>query len=81
MTYAAIKAKAGEIGDAAYGLVRRGARGERGCFYACERDNQVGTPWPAAVPLDVVELVERYGLSFVCMWPETAKQEAADAPR
>lgn len=73
MTHAAIKAKAAEIGNAAYGLVRRGARGEPGCFYACERDNKVGTPWAAAVPLDVVQLVERYGMSFACMWPDQVK--------
>ncbi|NVM87616.1 hypothetical protein FHT32_001255 [Variovorax sp. SG517] len=70
--YAAIQAKAAEIGGLAYELVRRGARGELGCFYACEKDIKVGTYWHVALTTDVALLVERYGMSFVCMWGESA---------
>lgn len=77
-TYAAIRAKAVEIGDGAYRLVRRGARGELGCFYACENDIKVGTYWHVALTTDVAEMVERFGMSFVCMWGEAAKQREVD---
>ena len=80
-TYAAIKAKAAEIGDGAYRLVRRGARGELKCFYACENDIKVGTYWHLELSTDVAKLVERYGMTFVCMWGDPAKQEAPDAAR
>lgn len=70
--YAAIKAKSLEIGNEAFALVRRSIRGEAGCFYACEGDAKVGTYWPATLPGDVEQLVERFGLTFVCLWPESA---------
>lgn len=73
LTYEAIKAKAAEIGDEAYALVRRGARGEAGCFYAYEAGRTVGTPFDAPVPLGVARLVARYGMKFSCMWPAVAK--------
>ncbi|WP_298702640.1 hypothetical protein [uncultured Variovorax sp.] len=79
--YAAIQAKAAEIGGRAYELVRRGARGETGCFYACEKDIKVGTYWHVALTTDVALLVERYGMSFVCMWGDPTKQEAPDGAR
>ncbi|MDP9891245.1 hypothetical protein J2W32_000342 [Variovorax boronicumulans] len=69
-TYQAIQEKAAVVGKEAYALVRRGIRGEPNCFFACERDHKAGTPWDAAVPTDVARLVERYGMTFVCMWPE-----------
>jgi hypothetical protein len=75
-TYDAIQAKANEIGREAYTLVRRGIRGEANCFYACERDSKVGTYWETTVPLDVARLVERYGMTFVCMWAEAKGKEA-----
>lgn len=74
-THAAIQAKAAEIGDKAYGLVRRGARGEVGCFYACENDIKVGTYWATTLPGDVAQLVERYGMTFVCMWGESKPKD------
>lgn len=70
--YAAIKAKSLEIGNEAFALVRRGIRGEAGCFYACEGDLKVGTYWPTTLPGDVEQLVERFGMTYVCMWPESA---------
>ncbi len=75
--YGAIKAKAAEIGNDAFALVRRGIRGEPGCFYAFEADITVGTAWDVPLPNDVAQLVKRYGMTYVCMWPE-AKSEAPD---
>ena len=49
--YASIQRKAREIGGDAFTLVRRGLRGERGCFYAMEAGRVVeatellGAPW------------------------------------
>ena len=71
--YGAIKAKAAEIGNDAYALVRRGIRGEPGCFFASEADIVVGTSWDVGLPNDVAQLVKRYGMTFVCMWPELAE--------
>lgn len=73
--YAAIQAKAAEIGNVAFELVRRGARGEPGCFYAFEADREVGTEWRVNLPTDVAELARRYGMTMVCMWPESASKE------
>lgn len=72
--YEAIKAKAGELGNEAYALVRRGVRGEPRCFYACENGLKAGTYWETAVPTDVAELAARYGVAFVCMWPEPGQE-------
>lgn len=66
--YASVKRKAAEIGNVAFELVRRGARGEPGCFYAVERGVAVGTPWPVEVPTDVAALVARYGAPVLVMW-------------
>ncbi len=41
-TYEAIKERAAVMGPQAYGLVRRGIRGELGCFYARERVRKEG---------------------------------------
>jgi len=76
-TYAAIKARAAEVEDT-YRLVRQGARGELGCFYACENDIKVGTYWHVELATDVANLVERYGMSFVCMWGKPAKPKETD---
>jgi hypothetical protein len=82
LTYAAVEEKAKEIGNEAYALVRRGARGERGCFYAFEAGRTVGTPFDAPVPLGVARLVARYGMKFVCIWPESTvmRQLSAEPP-
>lgn len=82
LTYAAIEEKAKEIGNEAFALVRRGARGERGCFYAFEAGRTVGTPFDAPVPVGVARLVARYGMRFVCVWPEStvARPLPADVP-
>lgn len=54
------------------------ARGELKCFYACENDIKVGTYWHVELATDVASLVERYGLSYVCMWGEPAEKEGTD---
>lgn len=65
----AIKDKAGEIGGRAYELVRRGARGEVGCFFAFERGRVVGTPFGAVVDPEVAQLMVQFGATYLCMWP------------
>jgi hypothetical protein len=70
--YAAVRAKVTEIGGEAYALVRRGARGEPGCFFAWERGLAVGTPFAFKVPDDVAQLIAQFGVAYACMWPESA---------
>lgn len=70
--YAAIKEKAAVIGNDAYTLVRRGARGEADCFYAFEGGRVVGTPFCQAVTADVAMLMVEFGVGFVCVWPVVA---------
>lgn len=70
--YQAIKAKAAEIGADAYGLVRRGARGEPDCFYAFEAGRVVGAPFCQSVAADVAVAMVEFGVSFVCIWPIAA---------
>jgi len=70
--YGAIKAKAAAIGDEAYALVRRGARGEADCFYAFEGGRVVGTPFCQAVTADVAVAMVEFGVGFVCIWPIVA---------
>ena len=67
--YGAIQAKAVEIGKQAFGLVRRGLKGEPGCFYAFERGHVVGTPFShGAMPPEVAQAMVTYGCAFVCIW-------------
>lgn len=73
-TYKSIKAKAAEIGNVAYELVRRGLRGEANCFYAFERGRVVGTPFAAGpLPDHVARMMVQFGCAFVCIFsaPET----------
>jgi hypothetical protein len=42
-TYRAIQDRAAVLGPGVYGLVRRGIRGEAGCFFAVENGEMVGT--------------------------------------
>jgi hypothetical protein len=77
--YGAIKAKADVMGNDAYALVRRGLRGEAGCFFASEGDIKVGTYWQTELSTDVAQLIERYGMTFVCMWP-VATEGSVDGP-
>lgn len=70
--YTAIRAKEAEIGREAFALVRRGARGEPRCFYAFEGGHAVGTPFDVDVPNDLAQLVARFGVTYLCVWPESA---------
>lgn len=68
--YAAIKAKADEIGTEAYACVRQGLRGVPDRFYAMENGHVVGTPFaPGPVPDEVARLMVQFGVAFVCIWP------------
>ena len=67
--YAAIQAKAAEIGQGAYGLVRRGLRGEPLCFWAVEGGHVVGTPFTGhPVQMEVARNMVQFGCAHVCMW-------------
>lgn len=69
--YAAIQAKAADIGQGAYGLVRRGLRGEPLCFWAMEGGHVVGTPFEGhPVEREVAYHMVRFGCAHVCMWGE-----------
>jgi hypothetical protein len=67
--YGSIRAKSGEIGNAAFALVRRGLRGEPGCFYAFERGRVVGTPFEGnEIQADVAAVMVQFRCAHVCMW-------------
>ncbi len=69
--YAAIKAKAAQVGNVAYELVRRGLRGEAGCFWALEGGWVVGTPFcDHPVMRHVDKALVEYGCAYVCIWPD-----------
>lgn len=70
-TYQSIKSKSDELGNAVYGLVRRGLSGQACCFYAVEGGHVVGTPFSghpveAAAALTMVQ----FGVSHVCIYGE-----------
>jgi hypothetical protein len=68
-TYKAIQDKAGELGNAAYGLVRRGLGGEANCFYAIERGRVVGAPFDVpGVSAEVARLIVAFGCKSLVMW-------------
>ncbi|WP_152643479.1 hypothetical protein [Paracidovorax citrulli] len=69
--HAMIKARAEQIGPEAYALVRRGLRGEPGCFYALEAGHVAGTPFGAADPRmqDLAAALVWFGGAHVCIWP------------
>lgn len=80
--YAAIQRKASEIGGDAFALVRRGLRGERGCFYGIEGARVVGAPFHREHPdmqIAARAMVE-FGCAHVCIWPlgdEEGRQHGA----
>ena len=79
-TYKAIQDKAQAIGKSAYGLVRKGLRGEPNCFYAFERGRVVGTPF--ALP-DVTNYIAgkmvQFGVAYVCIWPMASTEQTGVA--
>lgn len=68
-TYKAIQAKADEIGKAAFGLVRRGIRGEANCFYAVEGGRVVGHPFNLpGLAGDIASLIVQFGCRHMVWW-------------
>ena len=68
-TYRSIQGKAGEIGKAAYGLVRRSLAGQPNSFYAIERGRVVGTPFAQAdITADVAQLMVAFGCKALVIW-------------
>jgi len=68
-TYKSIQAKAQEIGNDAYTLVRRGLRGEPNCFYAFERGRVVGTPFAKTdVMAETAKYMVNFGCAHVCIF-------------
>ena len=66
----AVQAKAAEIGNEAYTLVRRGLLGEPDCFYAFESGHVVGTPFKASgIMSDVAAMMVQFGCAHVCIFP------------
>ena len=61
MTYAAIKAWAGQVGSKAYEMVRRGLRGEYRCFYASEAGHSLGVEWSCPDDAELAEYHCRFG--------------------
>lgn len=70
-TYEAIQRKAQQQGNEVFGLVRRGLRGESGCFWAMEAGHVVGTPFEGhSVQGVVAEAMVRFGCAHVCIIAE-----------
>ena len=69
----AIEDRAALIGNEAFALVRRGLRGEPGCFYALEGGYVVGTPFGEKDPrmVQVAQFLVRFGSAHVCIFPMT----------
>jgi len=79
-TYRSIQAKAEAIGKPAFGLVRRGLRGEANCFWAMERGRVVGTPFSLTeVSRDVAQYMVTFGCTYVCIWAEPTTQPTGDS--
>jgi len=72
----AIEDKAAQIGPEAFALVRRGLRGEPGCFYALEGGYVLGTPFGRGDPrmAQVAEFLVAFGSAHVCIWPMTDEE-------
>lgn len=75
MTYKAIKDKAGEIGNRAYGYVRSGIVGKPNTFYAIEAGRAVGTPFVNVVGADqLADYIRQFGCTFLILWAAEAQQ-------
>jgi hypothetical protein len=74
-TYKAIQAKAGEIGNRAYGYVKQGLAGQPNRFYAIERGHVAGTPFDLPnVNAELAKYMVEFGCSFLIMWAPEAQQ-------
>jgi hypothetical protein len=68
-TYKSIQAKAAEIGNVAFELVRKGLRGEANCFYAFEGGRVMGTPFATGpLPDHIAGKMVEFGCAFVCIF-------------
>lgn len=67
--YKSIQAKAAVIGKQAFGLVRRGLRGEANCFFAFERGRVVGTPFnQTEVMAEIAKYMVQFGCTHIVVW-------------
>ena len=80
--YKAIQAKAVEVGNVAYEVVRRGLRGEANTFYAFEGGRVAGTPFSAGpLAAEVAAAMVTFGCAFVCIFcPASAASGPAHPP-
>jgi len=79
-TYAAIQAKAQEIGKEAYALVRAGLRGEPNRFWAMEKGRVMGTPFSMPeIAADVAQTMVRWGSAYVCIFGQPVQEVANGA--
>lgn len=83
-TYKCIQAKAApeQLGAAAFGLVRRGLRGEPNCFYASEGGRTVGTPFvqlDGGIMADVALAMVCFGARFWVVWQQPATPATGQA--
>ncbi len=80
-TMECIEDRVQHFGPEARALVRRGLRGEPGCFYAVEAGHVVGCP--AGLPRETLEELAEYvvvmGCAHVCIWPLNVWQTKAPA--
>ena len=69
---ACIRDRAQHYGPDAFTLVRRGLRGEPGCFYAIEGGHVVGTPlgMDRQALQGAADFMAIFGCAHVCIWPE-----------
>lgn len=68
-TLACIEDRAQHFGNEAYALVRRGLRGEPGCFYAIEGGHVVGQPRGLELK-GQADFIVVFGCAHMCIWPE-----------
>ena len=84
-TYAAITAKAVEVGNDVFALVRRGLRGEADCFYGFEAGRVVGTPFTGknldgtSIQDEVARYLVQFGVSHVVIFGKVPQGESNGA--
>lgn len=71
---ACIEDRVQHIGNDAYALVRRGLRGEPGCFYAIEGGHVVGCPigMDDEAMRELANYTVIFGCAHVCIWHPSA---------
>lgn len=76
-TYKAIQIKAGQVGNEAYALVKRGLRGEANCFWAMEAGHVVGTPFNMPdLNREMAAAMVQFGCLYVCTFGPVPKGAA-----